>query len=382
MLNQIKKLLDLGVAIENILFINLEDPRFINHLNVKLLEDIKNVYLEYIAPTSKPYIFLDEIQNIAQWEKWINKEHELSKSHIVLSGSNSSMLSSEIASSLSGRYLSIEVAPLSFVEYLFFKNITIHSKLELIDSKILLRREFENYLRQGGFPKTLEYKDLDKRDLLVTYKDSILLKDIVARYKLNNFYVLEEISAFLLSNSGIIQSVSKIKNSFKISYDMASSYLEYLQNAYMIYEVKKFSYSLKKQNINEKKYYSIDLGLSNIMRVPNLQTRGSDLETVVFLELKRRGYKVYYYKTKNNLECDFLLEKENIITTLIQVTKTLKNEKTNKRELSSFAKTIDELQLHDVKLLVITQDSSATKEYNGTKIEIINIIEWLVEKQP
>jgi predicted AAA+ superfamily ATPase len=292
------------------------------------------------------------------------------------------MLSSEIASSLSGRYLSIEVAPLSFVEYLFFKNITIHSKLELIDSKILLRREFENYLRQGGFPKTLEYKDLDKRDLLVTYKDSILLKDIVARYKLNNFYVLEEISAFLLSNSGIIQSVSKIKNSFKISYDMASSYLEYLQNAYMIYEVKKFSYSLKKQNINEKKYYSIDLGLSNIMRVPNLQTRGSDLETVVFLELKRRGYKVYYYKTKNNLECDFLLEKENIITTLIQVTKTLKNEKTNKRELSSFAKTIDELQLHDVKLLVITQDSSATKEYNGTKIEIINIIEWLVEKQP
>ena len=380
MLNQIKKLLNTGVAKENILFVNLEDPRFINHLSVELLEDIKNVYLEYIAPSAKPYIFLDEVQNIIEWEKWINKEYELKKSYIVLSGSNSSMLSSEIASSLSGRYLSIEVAPLSFVEYLFFKNINISSKLELVDNKILLSREFENYLREGGFPKVLEYRSSDKRDLLVTYKDSILLKDIIARYKLNNFHVLEEISAFLLSNSGIIQSVSKLKNSFKISYDMASSYLEYLQNAYMLYEVKKFDYSLKKQNVNEKKYYSIDLGLSNIMRVPNLQTRGADLETVVFLELKRRGYKVYYYKTKNDLECDFLIEKENIITTLIQVSKTLKNEKTKKRELSSFVKTMDELKLSDIELLVITEDSSTTKEYNGIKIKIINIIEWLVQK--
>jgi len=380
MLNQIKRLYDAGVNAEDVLFVNLEDPRFINHLSIDLLEDIKNVYLEYLAPISKPHIFLDEVQNIPNWEKWINKEYELKSSHLIISGSNSSMLSSEIASSLSGRYLSIEVAPLSFKEFLFFKEIHISSKLDFIDKKITISREFENYIKDGGFPKVLEYNSSDKRELLTTYKDSILLKDIVARYKLNSFHTLEEISAFLLSNSGIIQSVSKLKNSFHISFDMASSYLEYLKNAYMIYEVKKFDYSLKKQNVNEKKYYSVDLGLSNIMRVPNLQTRGSDLETIVFLELKRRGYTLYYYKTSNDLECDFLVEKDNDIVMLIQVSKTLKDRKTKKRELVPFKKTVEELKLKDIELLLITEDSSTTEEVDGLKIKIINITEWLICK--
>ncbi len=248
----------------------------------------------------------------------------------------------------------------------------------MVDKKIVLNREFENYLRDGGFPKLVEYDKSDKKELLNSYKDSILLKDIVARYKLKDFNRLEEISAFLLSNSGIIQSTTKLKNSFHISFDMAKSYLEYLKNAYMIHEIKKFDYSLKKQNANEKKYYSIDLGLSNILRVPNLQTRGADLETVVFLELIRRGYKVYYYKTSNDLECDFLVEKENKIQILIQVCKTLKDDKTRKRELSSFSKTIEELKLKDVTTLVITQDNSKNEEFDSLKIRQINILEWLV----
>ncbi len=290
------------------------------------------------------------------------------------------MLSSEIASTLSGRYLSVDVHPLSFKEYLFFKDIQINSKLDLVDKKIILNREFENYLKEGGFPKLLKYKDRDKKELLITYKDSILLKDIVARYKLKDFHTLEEISAFLLSNSGIIQSITKLKNSFNVSFDMASSYLEYLQNAYMIYEIKKFDYSLKKQNANEKKYYSADLGLSNIMRVPNLQTRGADLETVVFLELVQRGYKVYYYKTSNDLECDFLVQKDNKIESLIQVSKTLQDAKTKKRELSSFIKTVDELKLKNIDLLVITEDSSKNEEFKHQQIKIVNILEWLVIK--
>lgn len=378
MINQIKKLIDSGVESKNILFVNLEDPRFLNHLNLELLEKIKNIYLEALNPDIKPYIFLDEIQNIPNWEKWANKEYELKLSNLIVTGSNSAMLSSEIASTLSGRYLSLDVYPLSFKEFLFFHNIKIDSILDFVNKKIAISREFEKFIKDGGFPRVINYDEDKKIELLTTYKDTILLKDIVARFKLKSYMTLEEISAFLLSNTGILQSVSKIKNNFNISHDMAKDYLEYLQKAYMIFEIRKFDYSLKKQNVNEKKYYSCDLGLSNLLRVPNLQTRGSDLETIVFLELLRRGYKIYYYKTSNSLECDFIVEKNNKIKKLVQVTKSLKDEKTQKRELSVFSKVKEELNLDDVQLLVISEDNSSFIEFDENKIEVKNILEWLI----
>ena len=380
MLNQIKKLLKDGIEIKNILFVNLEDPRFINHLSAALLEQIKEVYLEYLDPDTKPYIFLDEVQNIPHWEKWVNKEYELKLSKIILSGSNSSMLSSEIASTLSGRYLAVDVYPLSFEEYIHFKGLHIRTPLDRVSNKITLNRELENYIKFGAFPKVLEYDEADRRELLTSYKNTILLKDIVARYKLKAFKVLEEIAAFLLSNSGMSISINKLKNNFSISYDMAHAYVEYLTKAYMIFEINKFDYSLKKQNSNDKKYYSVDLGLSNIMRVPSLQTRGNDLETIVFLELLRRGYTVYYYKTSGDLECDFIVQKGKEIKMLIQVTSSLKDEKTKKRELQSFAKTKKELKLTDIASIVITEDPSSEIMYESEKIQIIHLKEWLLDK--
>jgi predicted AAA+ superfamily ATPase len=289
------------------------------------------------------------------------------------------MLSSEIASTLSGRYLAVDVYPLSFREYIDFKGIRINTLLDIVSQKIVLSREFENYLKFGAFPKVLEYQEVDRRELLTTYKNTILLKDIVARYKLKEFGILEEIAAFLLSNSGISISINKLKNNFNISYDMANAYVEYLTKAYMIFEINKFDYSLKKQNANNKKYYSVDLGLSNIMRVPNLQTRGNDLETIVFLELLRRGHKVYYYKTSNDLERDFVVQQAQEIKMLIQVTSSLKDEKTKKRELQSFSKTKKELGLEHVDSIVITEDNSSEVVYDNTKIKIIHLKEWLLE---
>ena len=378
LLNLIKSLLHNGVEKKNILFVNLEDPRFINQLSVELLQKIKEVYLEYLNPDEKPYIFLDEIQNIPMWEKWVNKEYELKLSHIALTGSNSSMLSSEIASTLSGRYISLEVYPLSFDEFLDFKGIKISSKLDIVNQKIELNRAFEEYLQYGAFPKVLQYDPKEKKELLTTYKDSILLKDIVARYKLKSLTTLEAIASFLLANSGIIQSTSKIKNNFKISFDMARDYVEYLKNAYMLFEIKKFDYSLKKQNLNDRKYYSADLGLSNLFRVANLKNRGSDIETIVALELLKRGFDIYYYKTASNQEIDFVIVKDNAIIELIQVSKTLEDEKTQKRELEVFSKAIDELNLKDVKCTVITEDKNKKLTDASLKIEVLNIFEWLI----
>jgi predicted AAA+ superfamily ATPase len=321
---------------------------------------------------------LDEIQNIPFWEKWVNKEYELKLSHLAITGSNSSMLSSEIASTLSGRYLALEVFPLSFHEFLSFKGLHVKNKLDLVDKKIELSRSFEEYKRFGAFPKVLAYKEEEKKELLTTYKDSILLKDIVARYQLKSVTTLEEISAFLIANSGIIQSTSKIKNSFKISFDMARDYVEYLKNAYMLYEIKKFDYSLKKQNLNDRKYYSADLGLSNLYRVANLKNRGNDLETIVAIELQRRCYEIHYYKTVSNHEIDFVVSKDNTIVELIQVTSSLSDEKTKKRELEVFEKTIKELSLSDVKCTVIFEDKSRKINYNDLDITVINILEWLI----
>jgi len=373
MLNQIRKLHNEGIPKNEILFVNLEDPRFINHLSLALFELIKETYLEYLNPKGKPYIFLDEVQNINNWEKWVNKEVELKQSFITITGSNSSLLSSEIASVLTGRYVSVDVYPLSFAEYLLFHNIEVVSKFDLVSKKIELNRALNLYLKDGGFPRLVDYPDDEKKELLSSYKNSILLKDIVARFRLKNFTVLNDITAFLLANSGIIQSITKLKNNFSISHEMANDYVDYLKKAYLIFEISKFDYSLKKQRVNEKKYYSIDFGFSNLMRVPNREFRGADLESMVFLELLRRGYKVYYYKTSNDLEIDFVVEKDNRIVQLIQVSKTLKDEKTRKRELAPFAKAKEELHLDEVDFILISEDATQSLEGN---VELINIKEW------
>jgi len=375
MINQIRKLHKRGIPKNEILFVNLEDPRFINHLSIELFELIKETYLEYLNPKSKPYIFLDEIQTIENWEKWVNKEVELKQSFITITGSNSSLLSSEIASVLTGRYISIDVYPLSFSEFLLFRGIEITSKLDLVSKKIELNRELNSFLRDGGFPRLVDYPNDEKKELLISYKNSILLKDIVARFKLKNFNVLNDITAFLLSNSGIIQSITKLKNNFSISYNMASDYVDYLKKAYLVFEIKKFDYSLKKQIVNEKKYYSIDLGFSNLMRVPNREFRGADLESIVCIELLRRGYDVYYYRTKNDLEIDFVVVKNNKIVQLIQVSQTLKDAKTKKREIAPFQKSKEELHLSKVECLIISEDLSRDLEED---IRVINIKEWLL----
>ncbi len=338
---------------------------------------IKEVYLETLNPDSRPYIFLDEVQNIPSWEKWVNKEYELKLSRLTLSGSNSSLLSSEISSALSGRYISVMVYPLSFKEYLSFKGLAITSKLDLVSKRIEISRAFSAYISDGGFPKVLEYEGPEKRELLISYKDSILLKDIVARFKLKNFTVLEDIAAFVLANSPLIQSTNKLKNNFSISYDMARDYLDYLQKAYMIFAIKKFDYSLKKQNANDKKYYTVDVGLSQIFRVANREFYGADLENIVFLELLRCDFQLYYYKTDNDLEIDFVVEKDRKIVALIQVSKTLKESKALKRELLPFDKTCQELQLNNVRRLVITEDNSDVVD----GVEIINIKEWLLNEK-
>jgi len=380
LLNYIEKLSKSGIPKEDILFVNLEDPRFASNLSLELLEEIKKTYIYYINPKNKPYIFLDEVQNIDGFEKWLLKEYELRTAHLFATGSNSKLLSKEIGSSLSGRYLDIQVLPLSFKEYLAFNQITIEKPYDLISKYIEVERHFEEFMLYGGFPKVVLTDDIVLKEAeLKSYFDSILLRDIVARYKLENFRILEQLSILLLSSISNLVSITKVKNRLGVSHDLASRYMEYLENTYMIHYVPLFDWSLQKQFVNPKKIYSIDTGLSKRVSFEVGKRTGDMLENIVYLELRRRYSEIYYFKTSQGYEVDFLIKEYKDITHLVQVSQTLVNEKTKKRELRSLVKASDELaHSENVALLLLTMDETRTELVDGKRVEVVNILEWLL----
>ncbi len=379
LLNHIKNLISKGVKKEEILFINLEDPRFAPYLNLELLEKIKQAYLFYLNPKRKPHIFLDEVQNINGFEKWLLKEYELKNSFLYATGSNSKLLSKEIGSSLSGRYLDVLVYPLSFKEFLSFKKIEISNKFEYISNKLEIERLFEEYMSYGGFPKVVLTKDIELKNAeLKNYFDSILLRDIVARYKLDNFHILEKLSIILLSNISNLTSYNKLKTLLQVSYETIEKYFEYLQNAFLIHTVSKFDWSLKKQIIAPKKIYSIDIGLSKRISFEVGKNKGNILENIIFLELKRRYENIYYYKTKEGYEIDFLIKEKEKIQKLIQVSLNINDENTKKREVRALVKAQKELNC-ECELLLLTLDINQIINFDNKEIKLINIIEWLLE---
>jgi predicted AAA+ superfamily ATPase len=341
-----------------------------------LIEDIKNTYLEYMQPIGEIVIMLDEVQNIKGWEQWIRKEYELNNNHLYVTGSNSHLLSQEFGTALGGRYLDIEVFPLSFKEYLLFHSIHINSKAEFIHKKMKLKQLFHNYIKEGGFPKVVILDDKElKKEILKNYYDSILLKDIVARYRLKNYQLLNELVLFLLSNNATLNAYNKLKNNFHTSFDTIRDYMEYLLNSYMILAINKFDYSFKKQLANPKKIYAIDTGFANSVSFNISQKLGANLENIVFLELRRRVKEIFYYKTQNGLEIDFLIRNQNKIE-LIQVAVSIKDADTYKRELRVFAQAKKELR-EEISCKVITMDDSFVVEYEGCEIEVVNILEFL-----
>jgi hypothetical protein len=378
--NHIENLMAQGVSKKQILFVNLEDPRFAPYLSLALLEEIKEAYLYYLDPKEKPYIFLDEVQNVEGFEKWLLKEYELETSYLFATGSNSKLLSKEIGSSLSGRYLGVEVSPLSFSEFLAFKGLNISSPYELLTQKPKVERLFEEFMTYGGFPQVVLTEDVSLKEAeLKSYFDSILLRDIVARYKLNDFRSLEKLSILLLSSIANPMSLTKIKNKLAVSFEMTNRYVEYLENTYMIQTIPLFDWSLQKQFSNPRKVYSVDTGLSKRVSFEVGKRTGDLLENIVYLELKRRFEEIYYFKTAQNYEVDFLVKQREKITHLIQVSLTLEDEKTKKRELRALVKSAIELKhTSHTKLMLLTMDESIIEEFDGVEIEVVNVFEWLL----
>lgn len=256
----------------------------------------------------------------------------------------------------------------------------VKTPYQLITQKLTIEKYFEAFMNYGGFPQVALIEDVALKEAeLKSYFDSILLRDIVARYKLDNFQSLERLSILLLSSIANPMSVTKVRKKLGVSFDLANRYMEYLENTYMIQTLPLFDWSLQKQFTNPKKIYSIDTGLSKRVSFEVGKRIGDMLENIVFLELKRKYEELYYFKTKQDYEVDFLVKQREKVTHLIQVSLTLQEPKTKKRELRALAKASAELGFgQEIELLMITMDESAVELVDGVEIGVTNVLEWLL----
>lgn len=356
-------LLNNGVKENQIISINFEDIDF------EELTDYKKLY-EYIKSKilrdKKNYIFLDEIQNVKNFQKVVDSLYIKENIDLYITGSNAYFLSGELATLLSGRYVEIKMLPLSFKEY-----------LSTFEDKTDISRKFRTYIETSSFPYILELRDKDLiRDYLGGIYNTVILKDVVARKNISDITMLESVIKFMFDNIGNITSIKKISDTMtsagrKISSPTIESYLSALIDSFILYKIGRYDIAGKQYLKTAEKYYAVDMGLKNFLLGTKNNNIGHNLENIVFLELLRRGYEIYIGKI-GTLEIDFIGIK-NGITQYFQVSQTVLDENTLERELKPLLSVKD----HNEKFL-LTLDEQPLTTHNG--IKQINIIDWLLYK--
>lgn len=356
---------------------HVDDEQILNYrFDSMEYEDMttKELYLELkskIIQSKKTYLFLDEIQEIEGWEKVVNTLASDFDIDIYITGSNSRMMSSEISTYLTGRYITFHIYTLSFEEYLMFKKSYTTLKE--------LKQEFSQYVRLGGFPAT-HLQDYSQDEVYTIVKDiynSTIFSDIVRRNQVKKIDQLERVVKYTFNNIGNTFSAKSISNYFKseqrkIDNETVHSYLEKLQKAYILHKCSR--YDLQGKNIlkTQEKFYLADVSLRYSELGYTVDSVASSLENIVYLELKRRGYNVYIGKTKDK-EIDFVATKQNE-KIYVQVTQEIKSEKTQKREYEQLLEIRDNYPKY-----VVMADDFAGGNYEG--IKTMNIVDFLLSKE-
>lgn len=372
MINQ----LSLNIEKTKILFLNFEDERLeltIDELDL-VLQSFSELYPK--QDLKECYFFFDEIQNITGWEKFIRRVYDSISKNIYITGSNSKLLSSEIATSLRGRTLVFEVFPLSFSEYLSFKEIDVD--LYSSTSLAFIKNEQEKFLKEGSFPEILFLDEQYKNQTLQEYFNVLIYKDLAERYAITNTIALKFFLKRIIASSTKQISINKIYNELKssgikIGKNTLYEFLEYVQNIYLALTLHRFDSSLVNKELGEKKIYSIDIGLNNATEFKFSDDLGKALENAVFLELKRQKKELYYYRDTKS-ECDFLVSDKNSITQAIQVTCDMSDATTKNREIKGL---VIACKNFDLKVgEIITYDSQDEVLVNGVTIKIIPFYKW------
>jgi len=365
-------------------FLLLRDKRFA-YLNFDD-EKLRNVpnYDEIIKGIFEVYpdcdlIFFDEIQNLPDWELFVNKLHRRGY-NLVLTGSNAKLLSTELATALTGRHIPIEILPFSFREFLDAKNFDAgNEQMALPEAKGKMLHLLELYLREGGMPEVV-VKGIDARTYLETLIDSVLFKDVVKRHKVKYARQISDLAMYVLSNFGSEQTFQRLRNVLHFrSVSTIQNYAGYLADAFLIFILNRFSFKVGVQVRAPRKMYVSDTGFvtAGFQFSPNT---GRLMENAVFVELVRRGYKpnrdIFYYKTKNNREVDFALRSGLTFDTLIQVCYNPDDPQTLQREINALSAARKELQ--NSQSLVITWDDARDEIQNGAVIRFTPLWQWLL----
>ncbi|MFV0480619.1 MAG: ATP-binding protein [Campylobacteraceae bacterium] len=348
---------------KKILYINLDDPFFVkySHEPEKLYEIVE--IAEKITQEKIEYLFLDEIQAISHWEKYIKSVYDNENfSKIFITGSNTSLLNDNLSSLLSGRYLSTHIFPPSFKELLNINGIVNFEDLFENSSKVL--NIFDSMLKFGSFFEVFTQKNDDiKREILINYFDTIVFRDCISLHDIRDSKSFKELGFYLLNNMSSLYSYTSLSKAVKLNDKSIKEYISYFENCYFLYEIKQFSYSFKEQLNNKKKIYTIDNGFLSL-GYNFSQNRGKLLENLIFSELQKAGKDIYFFNS--NYECDFLIKEKNGEFIAIQACFELNNDN-KKREVRVFDK------INDYK---ISQKIIITSNQNDKIDDILVIPFW------
>lgn len=373
MMQFIKKRLDEGEDRNTFLYVNFEELRFADLLSLEFLSQIYDAYIEIVKPKVKPYILLDEIQNIPKWEKFVRGIHEKKEAHVIVSGSTSKILSKELGTLLTGRWVELRIYPLDFSEFLSFNHLLIKNKLEMLSKKSQIKQLLREYIEFGGFP--LVILNEEKEEILRRYLDDIIARDVAERYRIIKVEKVRALAKYYLSNFSSYISYRRLAKFMGLSLDSIERFSGYLADSSLIFFAPKFSYSLKEQEVNPRKVYGIDSGLINITSFRFSENIGKLYENAVFNALFQAGKEIYYYK--NKYECDFVIKEGKKITRAIQVSYQIRENK--EREVEGLLEAMNYFKLGNG--LIITDDLEEEITIEGKKIRYMPLWKWILQRK-
>lgn len=368
------------IAKEQILFLNFDDERL--HLNADNLDEILQAYRElYPAiPLKDVYMFFDEVQMADDWQPFVRRVYEQECRHIFLTGSNSRMLSSELATSLRGRTLQYEEFPLSFNEFCNFTDI--NTNYYVPENRAKLVNAFKTYLHGGGFPEVVLAAPLYKDKILQEYFFVMLYKDLVERYEIKNPEPIRYFIKRVMLNLTKPTSINRIYNELKsqgvsIGKNTLYDVIVQTESVYLFFSLTKYEPSLVKESTGDKKYYCIDNGLRSVLLNPHSEDNGKLLENAVFLHLRRNlriQEELHYYKGKK--ECDFVVVEYDKVTRLIQVSYQMGDEETRKREVDGLLEAAQAIGCRE--LTIVTMEAEAEWKEQDMSIHVVPAWKWML----
>jgi len=384
--NKITELQNKGINKKQIIYLNFENP-ILNEVSCKEFGEIIELHWSLFPETIKQklYLFIDEPQSIDKWELAVRELYDDYSCHIFITGSSSKLLSKEIMTSLRGRSISNVLLPLSFREFLNFKEMDLDIKKLSTKSKARLMNYLGEYLKFGGYPEIILENDInEKLKIIKDYFDLTIYKDIIDRYNIKNTRVVKWLINYLISSIAKEISLNKIylnlkSRGTKISKNTLYEYFSMLEDSFFIFPLKKFEYSLKNENLSIPKVYVNDIAFLNLF---SMEEYGKRMENIVLLEIIRKINKiplirVHYWKSPNRKEVDFVISEGKKVKMIIQVCYSLSDEKTKKREIDSLLMCLNYFKLKEG--LIITIDEEGEKNINGKTIKLVPLWKWLLE---